>query len=473
MNFFKGTVILALLSLNAFGQDEVGLRNGNYSGVNGVFQNPSFSSTSFLKWDLNLFAGGFFVDNGYIYIENSSLLHSGLNSGNLTFNSTNPEEIAKQPSNPLYYSFFDPTRDFDFGFNAFLTGPSLALRFENFSIGGFMNFRIAFGANNIDKDLSQPSLDSWTIFESKDFDPMDAAALVWTEIGLNLSKRLVKKRDHEIYGGVNLKYNIGFDGFYVKSENDARVTAITDTTQQAVGGPVEYAFATGLDRDNEGYTPGLNGSGFGIDIGAQYIIKTFDERPYQWKLGASLLDLGYVTFTSNAEVHQVPQGDNYIIDYESLLETFTINHIVGEASTQIFGNPTESRVGSSFIVYTPFALNLTADYSINPNWYWGMMITRRLDFSAKVVERDNIMMTSLRYERKGFELGANLSVYNDIHPRVGAWIRLGPLTMGSDNITSIFLNQPRLTGTDLYFALRMYPFRGKGYDKDPLENCNF
>lgn len=466
-------IILLLFSIGLKAQEETGLRIGNYSGVNGLLQNPAFSKSSFLSWDLNLVAGGFFVHNGYQYVENTNLIHSLINRDKLTFNSTNPELIANQVSDPLYFNFFDPISSIDIAFNAFLTGPSLSLRFKKFSAGIYFNNRFAFGGNNIDSDLSEPSLGKWNPFEQKEFDPMDAAGMAWSEFGLNFSFNIEKRRDRIISLGVNLKYNLGYDGFYLKNSNSATVLALSDTVQLASGGPVEYGFATGMARDNSSYDFGIRGKGFGLDIGTTIILKSADSRPYRLKFGVAILDLGYVKFTDNAEFHLIPASTDIEIDYFDLLETLTIEKLVSKASEQALGDPTASKVGSEFNILTPLALNLTLDYSISKYWYWGSLLTRRMDITSNTIERENILMTSLRFENQTYEVGANFTLFNDIDPRMGAWIRMGPFTIGSDNIGSIFIKQTQLTGTDIYFAFKINRYKKKYRENDPLENCNF
>lgn len=464
---------IVLINSMSFAQSHTGIRMGNYSGVNGLIQNPASSSTSFIKWDVNIIAGGFFIYNGYQYVENTNLIHAVQNMDNLAFRSRTTDASVSANNDLLFYSFSDIKGHFDFGTSGFITGPSFMLKFEKFSMGMFINNRMAFGGNNADGNLSQTSLDEWQFLESKTFDKMDAAALVWSEIGLNFSTRYMNKRNRKAYLGINLKYNLGFDGFYVHNTKQATVQAISETGQLASGGPVEYAFATGAEHNLDSYTPGINGKGFGLDIGIQYIFKSFDRRPYHWRLGGSITDIGYVRFTKNAEKHFIPEGTNYTINYDKLLETLTIEKLVAESSFQIFGNPTTSRVGSEFTIITPVALRLTGDYSMTPNWFFGMAFTRRLDFSANTVEHENILLSTLRYERSFFELGSSLVLYNDIHPRAGVWMRIGPLTIGSDNIASIFIKQTQLTGTDFYFALKIHDFKKPKTGYDPIENCNF
>lgn len=466
-------ILITGFCINLFAQDETGLRMGNYSGVNGLMLNPAQSNSSFLSWDLNIMAGGFFVYEGYNYVENTNLFHFLLNRDNLTYRGTDPEAAGIDPAKALYFDSFNPIFDFDVSANAFITGPSLSLRFKKFATGIYINNRFAFGGNNIDRNLSEPSLANWNPLEAKTFDAMDAAGMAWTEIGLNFSTNIVKNRSKIISIGINLKYNLGYDGFYVKNHESGSAVAINDSLQIATGGPAEYGLATGLSGDNSNYDLGINGKGFGVDLGMTLILRSSDSRPYKMKFGAAILDLGYVHFNKNAQYHYFPASSGLEIDYLDLLETLTIDALVSKSSEQVFGDPTASRAGSEFNILTPLALNLSLDYAITKYWYWGSQITRRMDVSSRVIERENIMMSSLRYENQSFEMGLNLTIYNDFYPRMGTWFRIGPVTLGSDNIGSLVLKQDQFTGSDFYFAIKVNNYKRKYRENDPLENCNF
>ena len=64
-------------------------------------------------------------------------------------------------------------------------------------------------------------------------------------------------------------------------------------------------------------------------------------------------------------------------------------------------------------------------------------------------------MTSIRYETSFFEFGLPATLYNDKDLRLGAWVRIGPIVLGSDNIAPIFIEQNQLSGADIYFAIRI------------------
>src|ERR1700681_3544607 len=54
-------------------QQDLGIRNSNYAGIQGALLNPSSIADSKLKWDVNVFSIGEVFDNNYLYAPKSSL----------------------------------------------------------------------------------------------------------------------------------------------------------------------------------------------------------------------------------------------------------------------------------------------------------------------------------------------------------------------------------------------------------------
>src|SRR5688500_3648737 len=90
--------LLAIFSLAGTAQEQLGLRLNNYSGIHGTLFNPAFNVNSPQSWDINLIAGGVFIENNYAYLLNTSMRGILTNNSNFTFagstsNETNPDDI--------------------------------------------------------------------------------------------------------------------------------------------------------------------------------------------------------------------------------------------------------------------------------------------------------------------------------------------------------------------------------------------
>lgn len=465
-------LILALIGSFSFfagAQIQQGLRNSNYGGINSLQVNPSSFHHSPLKWDLNIASGGLFFENDYFYIENTNFISLIGHDGPFLFRSTNPESTNQNDPQALYYNFFDANSDLNNTLNAFAGLPSLAFRIDKFSFGIFANVRTSMGLNNLDQDLDYFSLDRWIEGEEKTIDQIQIAGMQWAEIGLNAALKIKDTEFDKWYGGLNLKYLRGFDGFYLNSTNSSTATEINDTLTFS-GGPYKYGIASATLNDGNVFEG--NGNGAGIDIGFTFIKKYINKsRPYLWRLGVSISDLGLVHFNQNTQNHQLEFSDLYSADKSNIIDAGSPSDLLRIASQETTGDESQTFVGDNFTLFTPAMISLQFDYSMSKNVFIGGQVNRRLNLSKKMVDRENLIATSIRFEKRNWEIGMPLSLFEDSHFRAGFWARIYFLTIGTDHIKSLVYDDPQFTGTDIYFAIKLNPFNSKG--KSSLEDCNF
>ncbi len=449
------------------GQTQLGLRTSNYSGVNSVLLNPSSFHNSPLKWDVNLLSAGVFAYNQYAYVENASVLDVIKYRGSL-ISSQSLGEGESREQNSLYYNFFNHNRPFTSSINAFVTGPSVQFRWKDFTFGVFTNSRLAFSSTKLDSDLDYFSLDQWAIGESKEINPFVIAGMAWGEVGVNMATTLRKNLHSEITAGVNLKYLMGMEGFYIQNRHRTTITSLDDTTL-INGGPIEYGFTPAF----AGSAPTKNGNGASADIGFNIIKRAHNGKPYHWKLGLSVVDLGFIHFNKGSQKHSFDQSDVYDLDNASISGN-GLGELSQNLSEEAFGDASQSLVANDFTILTPSALSLQFDYSITKKWFANATVNRRFNLHQVVVDRENLWSVSARYETKWFEFGVPVVLYDDKHLRVGTFVRLWMLTVGSDHINSIFLKQRYLAGSDIYFALRINslsnPFTKRARGRKGLRN---
>ncbi len=467
--------ILILAAMGSFGflanaQNQQGLRISNYGGVNSLQLNPSSFLHSPLKWDLNIASGGLFFENDYLYIENTNFIEVLGQNGPFLFRSSNPE-LINQADDPqaLYYNFFDANSKLNNTLSAFAGLPSLAFRIDKFSFGLYANIRSANGLNNLDQDLDYFSLDQWIEGNEKSIDEIQIAGMQWAEIGVNVALKLKETEFHKWYGGINLKYLRGFDGFYLNSNKTTIATEINDTLSFS-GGPYNYGISSAtLNGGNlfEG-----NGNGAGMDIGFTYIEKYINKsRPYLWRFGLSIVDLGFVHFNQNSQNHQLTASDLYTADKSNLVNVTNPIELLQSTSLETTGDEFQTLVGDKFTLYTPAMISLQFDYSISKELFLGGQVNRRLNLSKKMVDKENIIVGSIRYEKRNWEIGMPLSLFEDSKLRLGIWTRIYFITIGTDHIKSLVYDDPQFTGSDIYFAIKLNPFNSKR--KLGPEHCNF
>src|SRR5215510_2784141 len=75
-NFMKNALLILLFFhcvMYTTAQQYLGIRNSNYSGIQGATLNPSSIADSRLKWDINVFSTNTVFDNTFLYIPRDSL----------------------------------------------------------------------------------------------------------------------------------------------------------------------------------------------------------------------------------------------------------------------------------------------------------------------------------------------------------------------------------------------------------------
>src|SRR5882757_5678696 len=54
-------------------QQNLGIQNSNYAGIQGSLLNPSSIADSKLKWDVNIISGGVFFNNNFLYVSKKNV----------------------------------------------------------------------------------------------------------------------------------------------------------------------------------------------------------------------------------------------------------------------------------------------------------------------------------------------------------------------------------------------------------------
>src|SRR5262245_2518763 len=65
--------LLTMMPIIIHAQQNLGIRNSNYAGIQGALLNPSSIADSRLSWDVNVFSGATTFDNTFLYIPKDSL----------------------------------------------------------------------------------------------------------------------------------------------------------------------------------------------------------------------------------------------------------------------------------------------------------------------------------------------------------------------------------------------------------------
>jgi hypothetical protein len=176
-----------------------------------------------------------------------------------------------------------------------------------------------------------------------------------------------------------------------------------------------------------------------MDIGFNYEMREVSKdkklsqktasNSYNWKFGFALLDLGKIKFRENTSVIRLEQrNDPFNINSEILVD------LMGQIA-----NSKPENFQESFDMILPGAVSAQLDKNLGKSFFLNILVVRRIKAIKPSVLRSNIFAITPRFETKWLGFSMPLILFNDRDPRVGLSLRVGYVTIGSDNITSIIL----------------------------------
>ncbi len=440
----------------------LGIANSNYSGVMGIGLNPSGMVGSKLYMDYNLVGFNMSFDNNYAYITSDDFY-------DLLFNR----------KEPVYYTSEGEERNFDYYNNdkfksgyidLKIIGPGAMVVYGKHAFGLSSSYRTLTSFNNLPPDVAT------FLYEAIDYTPQQmklyqhdkpimAASLSWLEIGLSYSY-LFNRQKWEFWSlGITLKPLFGYSGLYTSVDNVDYLIE-SDSSAHLRNTSLSYGYSLPVDYSDNSFDGSFKrGMGFGADIGITYqktrkghgngyFSKLCEQAydSYNYKIGFSILDLGYIKFTKNAESINYTDASADWYEPEDTLPSSTIDEINLKIA-HYFGEP--SAVKSSLTMYLPTAVSLQYDRWMWNRFYLNATLIYGFKFGAASVKRPTILSITPRWESAKFEVSLPIAFYEwEPVPLIGFAIRYGGFFVGSDNINP-FLKISDFTGMSIYAGLRL------------------
>jgi hypothetical protein len=228
--------------------------------------------------------------------------------------------------------------------------------------------------------------------------------------------------------------------------------------------------------------PLFRGKGVGFDIGIIYerkkssgsysrSSKLCDQNyvRYKYKIGVSILDIGGVKFTKNAE-KLVLDGNSTEWIRLPWTEFTTIRDLTDLMSNQFYGNPTELIQGYEIKIALPTVASIQADVNIYNNLFVNGTLVVPVQFSKTGLRRPSILAVTPRYETRNFEFGLPLSLYDWSRPRVGIYARFRGFFIGTEKIGGYF-HYSDFYGLDFYAGIKFSFLKGNCRNNAPDDGC--
>jgi hypothetical protein len=471
-------LVFCLLVNLAFGQFQQGLRMGKYTNLYQMMLNPAATPEGIA---VNLLQGGIYVNNNIIGVKGANAFNLLPKKNGLVIEY--PRGRVKYPVNgtngvsDTLLGFFQDTLKNHFAYGSFVVeGPSAVFALnENFSVGLGMRIKGNLGAFNIPDGMIPFTHAAQPFYTTYPIAPFNMSGAVYMEIPLTLSvKKIVGFNVLSL--GTALKFILPMMSAYVDSRNALNISQRPSNNFNLANVDGEMAFSVWSRNPINGkIKKSLNGFGMGLDVGGRLA-----EGEGKWFVGAALTDLGYIRFNKNSTTYNITStgvSSHSGLAYISSISKGNVIQAGNLLSTDILGSSIAGVSGNEFNLFLPASINFQGGISIGNSFFISTMANIPLLKSNKNIQSMETLMIMPSWESGLWAIKLPFSLTNRQSFTSGFAFRVGPLTIGSDNVSS-WVVKSEFTGSDFYFALQLPLFygnnqtsKGKGGKNSNLFRC--
>ena len=457
MNYRFLLILLAYgFAGKTYAQDYSAIHGSSYFGSLDVYNNPSSILGTPYKWDLTL---------------------TGLQYQTITNAVRGPNfPLILSPSGNFYAANGNYKRDVDAGFN---------VRFLNFRYSLNNRHAFAFGLNFRGYVNGNTSTINYTdsVIGPRTFLSLNtengnisanAATSTWMELYGTYAITVKDDAVSTLNAGASLKIMKGMAGGFGKVNNVGveRVTTPGEpTVYKILAGDATYGYSDNLgDFENVSAGDFLSGTGtgFAFDVGVEYVIKSqavanfYDEMPltdYDWKIGVSLLDLGWNNYAYSNQSRSIstlkPEISSTTLT-EKFASVRSIDTFNDSLATIVENSET---LTGKFSISNPARAVVNVDLYLSGNFYVNGELSINLS-SGKgdkaAVAGSKLLTVTPRWEKR--TLGFYLPVQYNRHGNfwIGGAVKAGPLLFGTHNLLNIF-SKNKYIGGGAYLAIIIRP----------------
>ncbi len=389
---------------------------------------------------------------------------------------TNWRDMLRNPRNYISSKDEEPTYAFAKQYGR-IQGPSISARYNEHTFffltalrTGSSILRFPYHVINFStRGLAYPPQQNIIFSESRS-SPLASAS--WLELGLGYAYNIIHDDHTRIALGVTARPMWGLHGarfqsddlvYRVNSFQDVHLMMLNARLQASL--PLDYESRDLILRENI-----IKGRGFAADLGITYTSKTgahpgrshfgpfgqnFREQ-YHFRMGFSLIDIGYITFRKNtilAEVRGMKGlwADLDWIVYEDIFQALDDFDEVFPENMAYAGEIINTR-DEDFTVFLPAAASAQFDYSFGNNLYAYLLWVQDIPFTQGKISSPSYIGIIPRYETRRFTLALPVTLSEYSKPRVGISVRYGILTIGADQPGGL-MNINDREGGDFYFSI--------------------
>ena len=472
----------ALQAPQSSAQEMFGMTLGNYNALTGSLLNPAIMTNTRNYFELNVFSFHVFANNDAMYIPASDISFWRLWDENQEY----PTYGEKNNSFQIYGGRNPKMMVADVR----MLGPSAMFQRDRHAFALTTGVRVFTSANDIPYEIPVFGYESlqYEPMQNVNFDDynIDVSTMTWMEIGLSYAYDIYQYLDNQVTVGVSARKLWGYAGVTAKI-NNANYIVLNDSTINLKNLNGDLGFSVPVDYNNNDYPitdPFFRGGGFGFDIGVVYTKRSYVDykrftkpcaqryEDYEYRIGLSILDIGRVKFTDNAQVHSYDDVSVFWQNFDTTSYS-NINQMMGEFSEVFYGDPDASYRGNQMKIGLPMAVSLQFDYRVKraDNVYIAAVWVQPVRFNRNTLRRPALISIVPRYELRNLEFNLPITLYEYEYPRIGFSARLSFFTIGTERLGTYF-GLADLNGMDLYFSLKFNIGKGSCKIKAPVECLN-
>ncbi|MGC4034675.1 MAG: DUF5723 family protein [Chitinophagaceae bacterium] len=431
--------LVKIVSIHA--QDYHAIQGSSYAGSLGVHNNPASIVMTPVKWDVTLFGLQGKSSSSLITVYDYSLLSNPYNSR-------------------YYFTGGDYKRFSDLAVNLNLLNTRIALNRQS---------GIAFGVNlksysNISTsqynfiDTLKSTGDFFKINNPGNYYSAKGSSSTWAEVYLTYARTILDDDAKRLNAGVTVKVTKGLSGAAAKLEGGG-YQQIANNRYTVTSGYLEYVYSSNFDqwqknaaaseniRNFMKYTYG----GLSFDAGVEYIIKpqelpAYDDDnyyDYDWKIGVSLLDIGFNQYKGGNKSVSASGVDPTITNVgldNKFDSTITTLQQFNDSLSTIVSNFTI--LNSGFKVINPMRLVVNIDRHLSGNFYVNGDLSLNVPSAWlskwRTVKQINLLTVTPRWENRRFGIYMPIQYNTNNQFWIGGAFKVGPLLLGIHNWANVF-----------------------------------
>jgi hypothetical protein len=449
------------------GQSMLGVVSSNYAGVYGINLNPAGMVISRLYMDFSLLSAQSSMGNNYAYMERRDYL-------DYIFHGTIPLYYTSENEERNFAIYRDPNT-YKGHFDQWISGPGAMIVDGKHAYGITTGFRTNFSFHNLPNDMGL------FLYEAIDYnvqhgityshsDKIQVGSLAWFELGLSYACNFRRHNWESWSAGITLKPLFGSMATYTSIEN-LTYQVHNDDSASVYNSTFNYGFAIPINYDNNYFpqAPLIRGFGWGLNLGVVYTKTTkghstvhyrrlCDQKyeAYNYKIGISLLDLGYIKFKKDAiQTSFINTNTEWYKPYDTL-PNGSVNEINAKIDSYFLENAQEVVRNKQFTMNIPPALSFQYDYAIKDYLFLNTTVIWGFNIGKAYIKRASILAFAPRFETPRVEVSIPISIYEWewTNPRIGLSFRYGNVFFGFDKINTL-IGLDDFSGFDIYAGFRL------------------